>query len=268
VAKGSSTGKTLTVAFLLCIVCSVVVSAAAVMLRPVQTENRELNVKENILRAAGMIEPGSSKAEVEERFASITPKLVELETGRFIEPSEIGLKSIEEFQQQKVATREGTSYTLSQAEDIAGLGRVEKYAKVYLAEENGEINRVIVPVRGYGLWSTLYGFMALENDANTIAGFGFYEHGETPGLGGEVDNPAWKAQWSGKEVYGEDGEVAIRLIKGGANPSAPGAEHHIDSLSGATLTSRGIENLIQYWLGDSGLKPFLERIKNGEIRNV
>ena len=267
-AKGSSIGKTLTVAFLLCIVCSVVVSAAAVLMRPIQTENRELNVKENILLAAGMIEPGSSKDEVESRFASIQPRLVELETGKFVEPSEIGLKSIEEFQQQKVATREGTSYTLSQAEDIAGLGRVEKYAKVYLAEENGEISRVIVPVRGYGLWSTLYGFMALESDVNTIAGFGFYEHGETPGLGGEVDNPNWKAQWSGKKVYGEEGDVAIRLIKGGVNPSAADAEHHVDSLSGATLTSRGIENLIQYWLGQQGLKPFLERIKNGEIRNV
>src|SRR5690606_35279096 len=103
---------------------------------------------------------------------------------------------------------------------------------------------------------------------NTIAGFGFYEHGETPGLGGEIDNPNWKAQWSGKEVYGDDGDVAIKLIKGGVNPSAEDAVHHIDSLSGATLTSRGVENLIQYWLGDRGLKPFLERIKNGEIRNV
>ncbi len=124
---------------------------------------------------------------------------------------------------------------------------------------------MILPVRGYGLWSTLYGFLALESDGNTIAGLGFYEHGETPGLGGEVDNPRWKAQWPGKEVY-EDGDPVIRLIKGSVDPNAANAEHKVDGLAGATLTSKGVTNLLQFWLGERGFKPFLDNLKSGEVQ--
>ena len=89
---------------------------------------------------------------------------------------------------------------------------------------------------------------------------GFYEHAETPGLGGEVDNPLWKAKWIGKEIYNPQGEVAIQLLKGGVGPATSNAQYKVDSLAGATLTSRGVENLVHYWLGDNGFKPFLKHI--------
>jgi Na+-transporting NADH:ubiquinone oxidoreductase subunit C len=110
----------------------------------------------------------------------------------------------------------------------------------------------------------LHGFLALEADLNTVAGIGFYEHAETPGLGGEVDNPLWKQKWIGKRVYGDANDVALRVIKGEVDTSRPQAVHQIDGLTGATLTSRGIDNLIQYWLGDSGYATFLANLKNGE----
>ena len=113
------------------------------------------------------------------------------------------------------------------------------------------------------MWSTLYGFLALEADANTVVGLVFYEHAETPGLGGEVDNPVWKAKWVGKEVY-DEGDVAISIIKGSVDPSSSNAVHQVDGLSGATLTSRGVHNLLHFWLGDNGYKPFLTNLKNGE----
>ena len=132
---------------------------------------------------------------------------------------------------------------------------------VYLAKtEDGQIDKIILPVHGYGLWSTLYGFLALEADANTVAGLGFYSHAETPGLGGEVDNPKWKAQWPGKEVY-KDGEPIVELVKGGVSEQTPNADYKVDALSGATLTSRGVTNLLQFWLGEDGYGPYLKKFR-------
>jgi Na+-transporting NADH:ubiquinone oxidoreductase subunit C len=132
---------------------------------------------------------------------------------------------------------------------------------VYLVEGEQGIERIILPVHGYGLWSTLYGFIALESDLNTVAGLGFYEHAETPGLGGEVDNPRWKAVWSGKQVYPQgSSEPAIGLIKGKALAANV---HDIDGLAGATLTSNGVTNLVKFWLGENGFAPFLTNLKAG-----
>ena len=132
-----------------------------------------------------------------------------------------------------------------------------------MEDPQGDIDKIILPIRGYGLWSTLYGFIALEADGNTVAGLGFYEHGETPGLGGEVDNPRWKAVWPGKQVY-RDGEVAIALIKGAVDTSSANAPWQVDGLAGATLTARGVTNLVQFWLGENGFEPFLNNLKSGE----
>ena len=83
------------------------------------------------------------------------------------------------------------------------------------------------------------------------------------GLGGEVDNPRWKALWPGKEIY-QDGNVAIDLVKGNVDESTPNASHKVDALSGATLTSRGIANLLQFWMGELGYQKFLENLRSGE----
>ncbi len=125
------------------------------------------------------------------------------------------------------------------------------------------IEKIILPIKGYGLWSTLYGFIALESDLETVAGIGFYEHTETPGLGGEVDNPKWKSSWIGKQAYNQ-GELAITVLKGKADMSRAGSESQIDGLAGATLTTRGVDNLVRYWLGDQGFRPLINSLKTGE----
>jgi Na+-transporting NADH:ubiquinone oxidoreductase subunit C len=254
VSSKDSIGKVVTVAFTLCIVCSIVVSTAAVMLKPAQDANRDLDRKRNILQAAGMLEEGRS---VDELFQRVQARYVDLRTGEFAEDVPQG------YQQQKASKTPSLSTDLEQ--DPAGIGRRAHFAEVYLVEAqgSGELEKIILPVHGYGLWSTLYGFIALESDANTVAGLGFYEHAETPGLGGEVDNPRWKSQWPGKKVY-RDGEAAIALAKGSVDPSSPNAEWRVDGLSGATLTSRGVTNLVQFWLGENGFKPFLNNLKAGE----
>jgi len=256
VSSNDSIGKTLTVALLLCIVCSVIVSTAAVVLKPAQELNKGLDRKRNILAAAGMLDESRS---VEEQFQQIETRVVDLRSGRFtdaVDPSE--------YDPLKAAKDPERSTALSKDEDIARIFRREYYKPVYIVEdERGGIDKIILPVRGYGLWSTLYGFIALESDANTVAGLGFYEHGETPGLGGEVDNPRWKSLWPGKKVY-RDGEVELALVKGSVDPSNPNADWRVDGLAGATLTARGVTNLVQFWLGENGFAPFLDNLKAGE----
>lgn len=248
--------KTLIVAFSLCIVCSVIVSTAAVILKPAQEANKALDKKRNILAAAGMLDESLS---VDEQFSKVSSRVVDLRTGKFsndVDP--------EEYDQRKAAKDPSNSLSLSSEQDIAKINRRENYALVYLVGVDGsDFDKIILPIHGAGLWSTLYGFIALESDANTVAGLGFYEHGETPGLGGEVDNPRWKSQWPGKEVY-KDGEAALGLIKGSVDKTSANATWQIDGLSGATLTSRGVSNLVQFWLGDNGFSLFLDNLNAGE----
>lgn len=258
-ANKDSVKGTLTVALVLCIVCSVVVSTAAVILKPQQQANAELDMKRNVLLAGGLIDADQHNAKViEEAFGNVTIKYVDLRTGEFTDEAPAGGSG------RAAAKIADASEKLPPAQDKAKIIRREHTKEVYLVEENGELQKIILPVRGYGLWGQLYGFLALQSDLKTVAGLGFYEHKETPGLGGEVDNPNWKSLWVGKEVYDENGNVDIDVIKGSVGPETPNAEHKVDGLSGATLTSKGVDNLINFWLGSQGYGPFLKNLKAGE----
>lgn len=250
-----SVAKTFTVALTLCIVCAVVVSSAAVFLRPSQEANKLLDLKTNILASAGLLEQG---VDVETQFEKINVKLVDMETGRYT--NEIDADT---YDQRKASSDPALSIALSSSEDIAKIKRRANFSKVYIVENASGIEKVILPIKGYGLWSTLYGFIALEADLQTVAGIGFYEHTETPGLGGEVDNPKWKASWIGKSAYKNDALV-LEVIKGKVDNAREGADSQIDGLAGATLTTKGVDNLIKYWLGEQGFKPFIENLKTGE----
>lgn len=244
-----------TVAFAVCLVCAIIVSTAAVSLRPVQVKNKELDFKRNILAAAGLMEEGKS---VEELFEQIETRLVDIENGTFSDAYDI-----DTFDPVKAASDPAIASELPSDIDIASIKRMEKYTEVYLVRDGGgDIDTVILPIRGYGLWSTLWGFVALEEDLNTVVGLGFYSHAETPGLGGEVDNPNWKGQWPGKKVTDASGNLMIEVTKGGqANPAS---DYEIDGLAGATLTTVGVNNLVRFWLGENGFKPFLENLKAGD----
>ncbi len=247
--------NTVKVAAILCLVCSVVVSAAAVILRPTQQANAALDRKRNILEAGGLMEPGRS---VDELFSKVEARVVDLETGEFVD-----VENPATYDQRGAAKNPSTSIAVPPEEDIASIRRRAKQASVYLARgQDGSLERIILPVHGYGLWSTMYAFLALEADTNTVVGLKFYEHGETPGLGGEVDNPLWQEQWPGKQVYDDNWQPAVQLAKGGVDPNSSMAKYSVDALSGASLTSNGITNLLQYWLSDRGFGTFLAKLRS------
>ncbi len=259
-AGNDSIQKTLLVTVVLSLVCSVLVSAAAVILKPKQEENIVLDVQRNILNISGLTRNAKalSNIEVADMYKQIKPRLVNVETGKFVDAS---AEDIMAYNQRAASKQPKESKTLPAVEDIASIKRQANIAKVYVVEKNGKLETIILPVHGYGLWSTMYGFMALQSDLNTVKGFGFYSQAETPGLGGEVDNPLWKAKWPGKKIYDAKGVVEASLVKGGADPKSL---YKVDALSGATLTSNGVSNLIKFWMGDNGFKPFLNNLKAGD----
>ncbi|MFC1526820.1 Na(+)-translocating NADH-quinone reductase subunit C [Candidatus Latescibacterota bacterium] len=247
-------GKTLFVAFAVCVFFSVLVSAAAVILRPVQEVQKVLDKKRNILSAAGLLEDGKS---IDEQYANIEARVIDLATGEYV----AGVDA-QAFDARQAARDPESSQAIPADRDRAGIKRRAKQACIYLVREGDAIDKVILPIYGKGLWSTLYGFIALDaDDANTIRGLVYYEHGETPGLGGEVDNPRWQALWNAKRVFDAAGQLRISVVKGQVDPSRPGAQHQVDGLSGATITSRGIHDMLQYWLSADGFGPYINRLK-------
>lgn len=259
-SQKESTLRTLMVALIVCLVCSVFVAGGAIALKPVQVENRLLDKQRSILAIAGLGEEGMSAKQVKQLFKErIVTRVVDLTTGKYTDQMDPLV-----FDQLKAAKDPQLSDALPGEEDIASIKRRERFATVYLVENQGQLEKLILPVRGYGLWSTLYGFMALQGDLNTVVGLGFYQHAETPGLGGEVDNPKWKSLWVGKSLFDADGALAVQVVKGGVDPQGPHAAHQVDALAGATLTSNGVNNLLHYWLGKGGFGPFLANLGKGE----
>lgn len=248
-----SVPKTIFVAVSVCLVASMIVSAAAVALRPAQAINALKDKQINILQVAGIYNPEQN---VLEAFSVFEPHVLELKTGKFTDAFDAST-----FDDRAAADDPATSRELE--EDPAGIGRQAEFVTVYLLRDDaGEIDKVILPIHGYGLWSTLYGFIALEENGNDIYGLQFYEHAETPGLGAEVDNPRWRALWSGARLRDDNGDLQITVAK---TAPAAGDEYHIDALAGATLTSVGVDNLIKFWMGEAGYAPFLENLKAGDV---
>lgn len=245
----------------LCAVCSVFVAGSAVSLKDKQEANKILDRRKKVLQVAGLMEEGTSMepAQIDQLFESrIEARLVDLDEGTYYEGDRWEPAS---FDQRKVAKDPDTSEAAP--DNKAKVQRIPDVGVTYHVKgDGGATQQLILPIEGKGLWSTLYGYLCLETDTNTICGITFYEHAETPGLGGEVDNPGWKALWPGREVRDDSGDIAIEVIKGKAGPVSQ-APHEVDGLSGATLTSNGVTYTLQFWMGEDGWGPYLENFKNG-----
>ncbi|MBL4686748.1 MAG: Na(+)-translocating NADH-quinone reductase subunit C [Nannocystaceae bacterium] len=241
-----------------CVVCSIFVAGSAVALKERQDRNAVLDKQKQVLKVAGLLKEDESiaDAEVAKRFeANLVPRLVTLETGEYDDTADAAT-----FDQDKAAKDPATSAKAPEG-NLAKVQRVPNQALIYqLVDSDKTIKALIIPVEGKGLWSTLKGFIALDVDTTTVQGLTFYSHKETPGLGGEVDNPKWKALWPGRKVFDEEWKPKLTVIKGQAGPAADDP-FRVDGLSGATLTSRGVTHLVQFWLGDDAFGPYLKRFR-------
>jgi len=253
--KKETPAKTILVTLILCIVCSVLVSFSAVYLKPIQEKNKKLDIKKNLLFAAKLIENlGVNEKQIDEAYQKIETKVIDIETGLYsdqIDPSD--------FDQAQAARDPELSKLISADLDVAGIKKREIFSKIYLVKKEGKLEQIIFPMYGKGLWSTMYAFLALEPDFNTIRGITFYSHGETPGLGGEIENPRWQKLWIGKKVFDDDFNVLFEILKGEVPQGIANIDNKVDGISGATLTCNGVENSIIYWFGKDG---FLKFIKN------
>jgi Na+-transporting NADH:ubiquinone oxidoreductase subunit C len=261
-ADKDSISNTIKLSLLLCVICALLVSGAAVGLKGLQDENKELDIKKNVIAAAGIsgdkpVEKLSA-SEIKDLFDKrIERKLVDLNTGEYDEAAD------PKYDPRKAAKDPKESVKVAGSIPI-GLPTREPKTWVYVVKsESGQFEKIVLPIYGKGLWSTLFGFVAVNNDLRTISGLTFYAHAETPGLGGEVENPAWKKKWIGKQTT--DANLKVGVAKGAPTPE--NQPYQVDGLAGATITSRGVGNLLKYWFSKEGFGPYLQKMATQQGAN-
>lgn len=249
-----SPAKAVIMTLLVSLVASVLVAGSAVWLRPLHLANIQLEQKKRILEIVGGA-PRNGKETMTDASALKT-RVVDLATGNY--RTDIDAAS---FDQRKAATDPARSLAIPRDKDIAQLQKRAKYAAVYVLEKDGRPQLIVLPVHGKGFGSTLYGYLGLSGDTKTVIGLAFYEHGETPGLGALIDEPGWRAQWRGKKTWDASGELQLGVAPGKVAADDADAPYRVDALTGATWTSRGVTNLLRYWLGEHGFGPYLRKLR-------
>ena len=256
--SNDSIKKIVIVVFGVCLVCSLLVSTAAVKLLPRQTVNKQLDKIKNILIAGDIYDENKDIAKIYEE--KIEPKIIELSSRNIIDENNYNeVLNTNNFDIKSISNNPEYSTEISADKDFADIKRRPKYMIVYFIIENDEVQKIILPVYGKGLWSTMYAFVAFDKDLRTIEGITFYEHGETPGLGGEIENPRWNKIWKGKLAFDENYNIKLNVIKGSVDQSKEESKYQIDGLSGATITTRGVDQMMRYWLGEDGYGSFLSK---------
>jgi len=247
-------GKTLGFVFIVCLVCAALVSVSAIGLKPLQQANKLLDKQTKILEASGLLEKAGT--DIVGAYAKfVEAKMIDLDSGNIIEGN------TDMFDERSDARDESKS--IKPTNDIAGISRRANHAVIYLVKDDqGQLDTIVLPIVGSGLWDLMYGFVGLAPDLDTVRSVVYSDLKETPGLGAEVLNPKWKALWPGKKMYNEQGEPAIQLVKGGAKKDDV---HGVDALSGATLTSNGVTRTLRFWLGTEGYGPFVAKFKDGGL---
>ena len=223
-------------AVIVCLLCSLFVSSAAIGLRSRQEANLLLDMRKNILKSVGLYEDGMSESAVNGTYDEQMVGLVLKPDGTVVEG------------------RDPADVDADKEPDLMFL-----YERV----SDGEVIAYTFPVSGKGLWSTMYGYLALEADLNTVKGLTFYKHGETPGLGGEIEKSWFQENFVGKKTRAEDGTLrSVDVVKVKAADRYKDPEdlaHAVDGLSGATITADGVSDLLEAGLRQ--YEPFFETLR-------
>src|SRR3989338_1626718 len=220
------TTYTFVFATIVCVVSAVLLSGVSEGLRKKQEINLDLDVKKNILKAVQLKDPIPPKAKATAVLAIYEQKIQELvidDAGNVVE----GKKP-------------------------SDLGEADKNLyPLYVYKEGEDVVAYAFPIIGQGLWSTLYGYLAVESDATTVRGITFYKHGETPGLGGEIEKDWFQNNFKGKKIYSqkEHRVKPITVLKGRVSDIYKDEEsqYHVDGITAATLTGAGVTELLDCW---------------------
>lgn len=248
--------RTLGVAMAVSLVCAVIVSTTAVLLQPLQQANKLRDQQRQIVEIVNRM-PGTRELVEAAGAVRVEAHVVELATGVYTD----AIDPIE-FDARRAAADPRRSIEIPPEQDLARIHRRARYGTVYILKKEGHIELIILPVYGKGYASTMYGFLALAGDGNTVMALDFYEHGETPGMGAEITDPQWQGRWHGKKVRDEQGRLRIGVAPGAVVSGGENAAYEVDGLSGATRTGRGVTNLLRFWLGEWGFGPYLDRISS------
>jgi Na+-transporting NADH:ubiquinone oxidoreductase subunit C len=237
-------------------VCSFFVSASVVMLRPIQLNNELLKRSGNVLVLTGLLPPGEQPEDEQmlDLFKSLDARVIDIDTATASTALDPWT-----FDARAAATDPELSVAVPAGQDPASLGRRSRYQTLYLVWKDGKLDRVVMPIRGAGMWSMIYGYIALEADLNTIAGMVIYEQNETPGLGDMIAKPFWQSKWTGKRLYDEEGDMLFRVAEGPVQAGASGAEYEVDALTGATITANAVTAMMRYWFGPAAYGPLLKK---------
>ena len=251
--------RSLAVLLAVALVCSVLVSVSAVILRPIQAENERIERYRHIVVLAGLVDGDVEDAEIAAAVERLEVRVVDLDRGGF-SPG----VSPEAVDARRAASDPSLSTAIPPAQDSARIGRRSRYEVIILVRDGERLSRVILPVHGQGMWSTLYGLVALEADLNTIAAATFFEQAETAGLGDQIEDPAWLARWQGRRLYGSSGDIRFQVAPGPVEAGSPAAAYQVDGLSGATITGNAVTALVRFWFGPYGYGPLLEQLRDQE----
>lgn len=258
--------KALIVVLAVSLACSILVSTASISLKPIQLLNQKVERSRNIVALTGLVSPDQalSNEDILQAVEQLDVRVVNIDTGEFdtsVDP--------DKFNARAVINDPELSVAIPAVDDLARLGRRAHHAIVYFAWEGDELKRIILPIHGQGMWSTLHGLLALEADLNTIAAVTFYEQGETAGLGDQITRPDWQAKWQGRQLFNEQGEVRFRVASGSVAEGSPAARHQVDAMSGATVTGDSVTRLVEFWFGPQGYQTFLKNLeKQPPVRTV
>lgn len=235
----------------LCLLCSFMITGTAGVLKERKLAKKRDELQRYVLMAAA-VDLGQGN-EFREIFAkSVKPLLINLTTGKVDSDT-----NVLDFDERMAAINPETSSTPKN--DIAKIKTRANDARVFkILDADGKLASVVVPFYGKGLWSMIYGYVAVEPDFNTIKGMVVYDHGETPGIGDFVTDPQWLSLWKGKQLFDEKGQFAMHLVKGGAKA---GDIHGVDAVSGATMTGRGVQRAMEFWFGVEGFQTFFNQLK-------
>lgn len=265
--KKDSTFSTILISFALCVICSLLVSGSVVLLKPLQEENKKLDFKKSVLKVSGIgIDGDLTKDKVDSAFKQIETRILDIEAGELLRKGE--KFDLEKFDPGSIRRDPATSKSIEAALDKGNIKSRELFLRIFLVKDSPEsstINRIVLPIHGKGLWSTMFGLIAVDAKDFSIKGITFYEHGETPGLGGEIDNPIWQAKWLDKKIYDDNFQFKFSIPKASVSDSDPEAKFKVSAISGATLTSNGLRGTVEYWFGSDGLQKFLKNVKERGI---